>query len=29
VLDGCKRWVNLARAIIEAKLPEAHLVDLS
>jgi len=29
VLDGCKRWVNLARAIIEAKLPEARLVDLS
>jgi len=29
VLDGCKRWVNLARAIIEAKLPEAHLIDLS
>ena len=29
VLDGCKSWVNLARAIIEEKLPEAHLVDLS
>jgi hypothetical protein len=29
VLDGCKRWVNLARAIIEEELPEAHLVDLS
>jgi hypothetical protein len=29
VLDGCKRWVNLARAIIEEKVPEAHLVDLS
>jgi hypothetical protein len=29
VLDGCKRWVNLARAIIEEKLPEARLVDLS
>ncbi|MFZ0035449.1 MAG: DUF434 domain-containing protein [Sedimentisphaerales bacterium] len=29
VLDGCRRWVNLARAIIEEKLPEAHLVDLS
>lgn len=28
VLDGCKRWVNLARAIIEEKLPEARLVDL-
>ena len=29
VLDGCKKWVNLARAIIEAKLPKAHLIDLS
>jgi len=29
VLDGCKRWVNLARAIIEEKVPEAQLVDLS
>jgi hypothetical protein len=29
VLDGCRSWVNLARAIIEEKLPEAHLVDLS
>jgi hypothetical protein len=29
VLDGCKRWVNLARAIIEEKVPEARLVDLS
>ncbi|MHC4259593.1 MAG: DUF434 domain-containing protein [Planctomycetota bacterium] len=29
VLDGCKRWVNLARAIIEQKLPETCLVDLS
>ncbi len=29
VLDGCKRWVNLARAVIEEKLPEARLVDLS
>jgi len=29
VLNGCKRWVNLARAIIEEKLPNAHLVDLS
>ena len=29
VLDGCKRWVNLARAIIEEKLPKSHLVDLS
>ena len=29
VLDRCKSWVNLARAIIESKLPEAHVVDLS
>jgi hypothetical protein len=29
VLDGCHSWVNLARAIIEEKLPEARLVDLS
>jgi hypothetical protein len=29
VLDDCKRWVNLARAIIEEKVPEARLVDLS
>ncbi len=29
VLDGCKKWVNLARAVIEKKLPEANLVDLS
>ena len=29
VLDRCRSWVNLARAIIEQKLPKAHLVDLS
>jgi hypothetical protein len=29
VLDGCRKWVNLARAIIKEKLPSAHLVDLS
>ena len=29
VLDGCKSWINLARAIIEEKLPQAHMVDLS
>jgi len=29
VLDGCKSWVNLARAIIEEKLPQTHLVELS
>ena len=29
VLDACRRWVNLARAIIERKLSKAHLIDLS
>jgi hypothetical protein len=29
VLDGCKRWVNLARAIIEEKVPKGRLIDLS
>ena len=29
ILDRCKRWVNLARAIIEEKLPKARRVDLS
>jgi len=29
VLDRCKSWVNLARAIIEKKLPATHVVDLS
>ncbi|MHC4132136.1 MAG: DUF434 domain-containing protein [Planctomycetota bacterium] len=29
VLDGCKKWVNLARDIIEAKLPQTPIVDLS
>ncbi len=29
VLDGCRRWVNLARAIIEEKVPEARIIDLS
>ena len=29
VLDACKSWVNLARAIIEEKLSKARLVDLS
>jgi hypothetical protein len=28
VLDRCKSWTNLGRAIIEGKLPETHLVDL-
>jgi hypothetical protein len=29
VLDGCKKWVNLAGAIIEEKLPDTWLLDLS
>jgi hypothetical protein len=29
VLDGCKSWVNLARTIIEGKIPKAWVVDLS
>ena len=29
ILDGCKSWVNLARAIIEEKLPDSNIVDLS
>lgn len=28
VLDGCKRWLNLARAIIEQKLPESRIIKL-
>ncbi len=29
ILDGCKRWVNLSRAIIEEKVPKVRPVDLS
>ena len=29
ILGKCKRWVNLTRAIIEAKIPNTWLVDLS
>jgi len=29
VLDGCKRWVNLATEIIQQKLPSARVIDLS
>jgi hypothetical protein len=29
VLDRCRRWVNLARGIVEEKVPAASLVDLS
>jgi len=29
ILDGCKKWVNLARTIIESKLPNSWVVELS
>ena len=29
ILDGCKRWLNLARAIIESKLPHSWIINLS
>jgi hypothetical protein len=29
VLDGCKRWVNLAAEIITQKLPSATIIELS
>ena len=29
VLDGCKRWLNLAAEIIKTKLPFAKIIDLS
>lgn len=29
ILDHCKRWVNLAREIIEQKIPGAWIVDMS
>lgn len=29
VLDRCKRWANLARAIIEEKLPKANIIDFA
>jgi len=28
VLDGCKRWTNLAAEIIKQKLPSANVIDL-
>ena len=28
ILDGCARWVNLARAVIERHVPEANVIDL-
>ena len=29
VLDGCKKWVNLAAEIIRKKLSSARVIDLS
>jgi hypothetical protein len=29
ILDRCPRWVNLARAAIEAAVPDARVIDLS
>ncbi|TSA52441.1 MAG: DUF434 domain-containing protein [Planctomycetaceae bacterium] len=29
ILDGCRRWVNLATEIIEQKLPSAWIIDLA
>ena len=29
ILDGCRRWVNLASEIIEQKLPSAWIIDLA
>lgn len=29
ILDGCKRWVNLAALIIETTLPKSWIIDLS
>ena len=28
VIDGCDRWVNLARHVVEAAVPDAWIVDL-
>jgi hypothetical protein len=29
ILDGCRRWVNLATTIIEQKLPSSWIIDLA
>ena len=29
VLDGCRKWVNLAMEIIKAKLPSSRVIDLA
>ena len=29
ILDGCRRWFNLARHVIERAVSDARIVDLS
>lgn len=29
ILDGCKKWLNLAAEIIKSKIPDAKIIDLS
>jgi hypothetical protein len=29
ILDGCRQWINLAKAIIKRKLPSAWIIDLA
>ena len=29
ILDGCRQWVNLAKALIDSKLPQTTIIDLS
>jgi hypothetical protein len=29
ILDHCQRWVNLAREVITASVPDAFIVDLA
>jgi hypothetical protein len=29
ILDGCRRWINLATEIIEQKLPSAWIIDMA
>jgi len=28
ILDRCQKWVNVARLVITAQVPNAHVVDL-
>ena len=29
ILDRCREWVNLARVLVESRIPDAWIVDLS